>query len=252
MEAHDSEEWDFYPCTIDGRPAAIRVDLGQARHAPREELPTLLFVSVPLRDPDERGFVRREEFDAVTALEGALRKSLAAGGARHVGCVTTDGARDFFFYAGGGRDWEMAVAESLTAFPDYAYSLQIRDDPEWRSYLEFLYPTRDDMNLIMNNRVLRQLAEQGDVAELPRPIDYFLYFPTREAAEAAARAAVAEGFSLAENGLAERDGSPPVWQVRLSRIDAPSEIDDITARLLELADEGDGEFDGWGCLVRRE
>lgn len=252
MDAEYNSDWDFYFCHIEDQPASIRVDLGLARHAPLEGLNILIGVRLPLLNPDEYGLVPREEFDAVSAVEDALESGLSGGGARYAGCVTTGGMREFFLYGGGDTDWEVRAAECLAAFPGYACDVRLGEDAEWGLYFNVLYPSREDMSIIMNNRVRRQLDEQGDIQERPREIDHFLYFPSREAAEAAAQKAREGGFSVPENGITENEGERSVWGLRLTRVDPVVDINEITAGLLEMAQELDGDYDGWGCSVCKE
>ena len=57
------------------------------------------------------------------------------------------------------------------------------------------------------------------------------------------------GPGLARLALADAKGRQPVFQVCVSRMDAPVNIDEISFSLLDLALEHSGEYQGWSCPI---
>ena len=282
-----TDNWDSYLCEVDGRPASILVDLGAVAHAPAPDFPCLGYVTITLRDPDENGFPRREEFEALSALEDALEASLTANRAAvHIGRCITDGRYELVFYTTGVEDWNSRVAAAMESLPSYEWEAGAHYEPDWDSYLGFLFPGEQDLLIIQNRRLCRQLEEQGDSLDKPRLITHWLDFSGAEAGRAFCRAALERGFQVEEGGMIaddpaqagfaalsgdgpdglpgdlsdggpgsarlafnRLDARPPVFQARISRMDAPEHIDDVSFDLLDLALEHGGEYRGWSCPI---
>src|SRR5215475_7078282 len=149
-----TDDWDFYFCRVDDRPASIYVDLGVAKNPPRATYPVMCYVRVAMRNARPDGLSSNDEFESLISLEDRLSDRLTSGGsAVHVGRNTTNGCRDFYFYCGGEVDWGACVAEAMRLCPGYAYESGSRADPEWHSYFDFLFPGDRDMQSIQNRRV---------------------------------------------------------------------------------------------------
>lgn len=105
-------------------------------------------------------------------------------------------------------------------------------------------PDKLAAELEANAEVLAALAENGDVAAIPRPIDFHFKGP-RTNIEMLAENAETLGFRFIDFGEFE-DGD---WAADL-QIDSttePAAIADLTRRALEIETLHAVEFDGWGC-----
>lgn len=276
-----TDNWDSYLCEVEGKPASILVDLGAVTQAPMPDFPCLGYVTVPLRNPDENGFPDREEFETLSLVEDALEAGLTAGGtAVHIGRCITGGRYELIFYTVRSGDWHSRVAGIMVDLPPYDWEAGAHYEPDWGTYLGFLFPGGQDMLTIQNRRLLRQLRERGDALEKPRPISHWLDLLDSEDGEAFCRAARERGFQVEEAGMvsgseenavdpdnASSDPLPgsgpglarlafagteegrPFFQVRLSRMDAPEHIDEVSFILLDLVLEHGGEYRGWSCPV---
>jgi regulator of RNase E activity RraB len=107
-------------------------------------------------------------------------------------------------------------------------------------------PKRLAEELEANEEVLIALAENGDIAELPRTIDVHFKGP-QEAIENVAEDAQDLGFRFIDFGEFE-DGD---WAADL-QVDGPVTRDALKAlitRALEIEISHGVEFDGWGCAA---
>lgn len=242
-----SEQWDFYFCHVDDKPASIYVDVGLHGEVPVAALPDRAYLSVIMRQPREDGLSSHEEFDALKALEDAIDARLVSAETLYVGRNTSDGRRDYWFYLADAAAWQRQAAEFMAAFPEYAYEADAEPDPEWSAYLEFLYPNEQGWDFITNRHVCERLEEDGDPLTEPRDIEHWAYFPdavSRDAFVARARAMQFEVRDLLEPDADEERSDHGVV---LSRRDVPSHrgIHDITVPLLRAAKEAGGRYDGW-------
>ena len=101
-----------------------------------------------------------------------------------------------------------------------------------------------------DDAVLAALAANGADLSKETEVVFHLYFPDEGHARSAAAVAGREGF-------ATQVAPPPegysTWSCRLTRhmVPARAAVKAAVARLEELADSLDGEFDGWEAAVTR-
>lgn len=232
-----AEDWDFYLCTVNDAVASIALDLN-AR--PDDERPWLLCVRVEMKQPTEHGLSHRDEADDLADFEDALTAAMGIHGAFQVARMTRAGFREFFFY--GKEDEPLAeILDDVVPESGYQVAWRTEEDPEWGFFAQLLYPDPKSLRYIWDRRVCRQLAEHGDDPQAERPVDHFVRFESEESAEAFAKAAQAQGFSasIEDNN------------VSLQRADRTEleHIHEVAWAVIELADEHDGDYDGWGAPI---
>ena len=244
-----TDNWDFYFLQVEDKPASMYVDLGAIDVAPVAELPVMAYVRLRMNAPREDGLSSREEFDALVAIEDHLEKQLAGAGGAYVGRCTTNACRDFFFYLADAAGWDARVADCMRAFPDYRFEADTRSEPDWSSYLDYLYPSPADEQTIGNRRVCDALSRNGDLLNAAREIDHWAYFPDPRGRDAFLAAAHQLGF--ATRVLSNPDDEDPRYGAQVWRADVPSfaGIDGITLPLFNLAQEHGGEYDGWESVT---
>jgi uncharacterized protein (TIGR01619 family) len=156
-----SEQWDFYPSRVDGEPASIYVDLSHIDEAPRENAPDMVWLRLTMRAPREDGLSSQHEYEVLCDIEDTLVTAVeqADALAYFVGRNTSGGCRDFYFYSDKGHLVESTLGQAMVSFSDYEYETGHRPDPEWSAYVDFLYPTDRDMQLIKNQHVIQVLVE---------------------------------------------------------------------------------------------
>jgi regulator of RNase E activity RraB len=244
-----SEDWDFYLCTVDGKLASMYVDLGRIHAAPMAGLPFMACVRLRLGAPREDGMSSNEEYEALIEVEDALTGRLVDEGAVYVGRCTTDGFRDFYFYVARTEGWEQRVADCMSFFPGYAFEALAREEPDWLTYLSYLYPNAAQWQTISNRRVCDALLHNGDPLIEAREIDHWAYFPDESCRNAFVEEALGLGYALRSIHRTDDDERP--WCAQVWRIDVPGfdRIDAATTPLFDLAGKFDGYYDGWESVV---
>ncbi|WID98506.1 DUF695 domain-containing protein [Bosea vestrisii] len=240
-----SDNWDFYPLLIDNQPASIYADLGLAKTAPVKNQPHMGYVRVFMRQPREDGLSSSEEFAVLLKLEDALIERVAANGiTTYTGRNTSSGNRDFYFYTSDTTAFLASIEEVMADYPDYEFQTGARLDPEWETYFNFLHPSADDMQRILNRRVTDNLAKHGDALSKARPIDHLAYLPNAHAAASLRELLGGQGFTVSEPEV----GGGSVM-LRFERADQPDAIDDVVVPIARRVKELGGTYDGWGCEV---
>jgi uncharacterized protein (TIGR01619 family) len=248
-----SDQWNFYPASIDDRIASVFVDLGAEEDAPRDDRTDLVWLSLRMAEPREDGLSSQDEYDRLVEIEEALESSVqSAGSIEYVGRVTTAGRRDFFFYAEEGALAERALSEAMVPFSTYEFELGSREDPDWSFYHELLFPSDREMQSIQNRQTVEMLEEQGDVLIAPREVTHWAYFEEASGRDQFAEAVTALGFQEVER-RDDADGPRPfaLSILREDTVDLES-IDELSVGLFDLAREFGGEYDGWETPVVKE
>jgi len=240
------QAWEVYRTRLDeeGHLAAVLVDVS-IRGADSKR-PHLVRVVVHLQEPDyDTGMPHKEESKALYALEDELTPALERAGARLVGRLTTQGVRDFVYYAPGSIS-EDRVRDVLSQWPRYHFDLTQEDDAEWAFYHEILVPSPREWQSIMNGKVIHNLSERGDTLDTPREVDHHLLFPT----EAALKSFLGdlEGFTCVSSEAQEDQAGFSLHLVRTHAVDF-STVDAIVSELTERAEAVSGTYDGWGCAA---
>ena len=233
----------FYPADVDGSPAAFVVDLEQE---PRISHATRISVSVPMLEPESDGLRSEGEMQDLDDLQTKLTDRLArVSGAECVGFYDLRGVATFVFYA----KKPISAAEAAVAIADshpYESDVQVDEDPEWRFYIDALFPDAYALQGIWNRLIVDELEEHGDELHEPRDVDHVATFPSSASAQKAVKQLTAAHFKVDGIGKADEDGR---FEVAFHRSETLEEgkPDHFSAEILDIVLPLDGEYDGWGA-----
>ena len=245
-----SDEWDFFFANVNDAVASIFVNLGMRAEVPIEARPWLLWVIIELQSPRPDGLSSGEEGPKLKQIGDALEAMISpACEAQLVGRITGAGRREFYFYGAEPGGLDHAAAHAMKAFEGYSYQAGSTFQPEWDHYLRLLYPSETNLQRMQNRRLLDALAREGDVHELPRKVDHWLYFTDEDGRTGCRDTLLAIGFALQEEGISDGDGDQLPFSLLVSRVDSVDRqsINGITLELVRLAGEYRGDYAGWGC-----
>jgi hypothetical protein len=245
-------DWNFYFIHVNGELASIRFDASARTHAPIEERPWLLHVWLPFRSPGPQGLSSREEYPRLSEIEAELVSTLAAScDGAFVGTITTQGRREFCFYARTAAGLDDAVSAVLTAFPEYSADTGSQRDESWAHYRDALYPSPESWQCIRDRDVIDALERSGDRHDIARPVSHWAYFPTAQARDTFHARVRELGFARVDMAPDEPAASKfGIHFERTGTIDGRA-IEALTRTLFRAATELGGEYDGWETSVER-
>ncbi|MCO5169193.1 MAG: DUF695 domain-containing protein [Planctomycetes bacterium] len=241
---------------VDGVLSSIFVDLGLRDAVPQPERPFCLRVGCRLQRDHPRGMSHADEVSALDALEKSLVEVVADRlDGVYEARITGGGGRRFYFHV--ARDdveiLDACLAHVRASAPDHPLETDIHRDPGWRVYLDFLYPNRLGFQFIRDTHTIEALREHGDSLGSVRDVDHVTYFGSEEAARGFASRVARDDrlHSFVLRGI-KRAEERHRWSVELIGRHAVDHrtIEPITSRLVRLAEEFCGDYDGWGCTIQ--
>ncbi len=250
-----TDRWDYYMCMVEGALSSIFVDLGLRDEVPQPERPFSLRIGVRLRIDHPRRLSHADEVPALAALEKALVRSVEQGlDGVYVARITGDGGRRFYLRVPNDDRGaiDTCLAPVRAEAPGYPFEVVIDHDPRWRVYLDFLFPNRLGLQFIRDTHTIEALERHGDALAMCRDVDHFATFPAEDAARGFAGRVGRDDrlHAFTVRRIETRPGGPG-WTVGLVGQHAVDHrtIEPITSRLVRLAEEFCGDYDGWGCTV---
>jgi uncharacterized protein (TIGR01619 family) len=243
-----SQRWKSYFCHVNDRPASIFLDLEFRKTAPDKTRPWLLWVWVYSNQPRPDGLSSSEEFDTLSVIEDTVVTTMERKcSATFTGRITTDGRREFYFYALTRKDFDDAVRDATAPYNKYRFAFDAQLDPDWNQYLNVLYPSPEDLQRIQNRDVLEVLKQRGDTLETPRDILHWAYFKNKEDRENFRNAVQFLGFRV-ESIPKDVAGEYAHGICVAKKQEMAHEAVDATVIALHRASEtSGGKYDGWEC-----
>ncbi|VTX59322.1 DUF695 domain-containing protein [Gemella haemolysans] len=252
--AEIDEDWGVYLCNSFAYdlPAVIRVNLALRDFEYTANYPNRLHLQILYKNADDNGFPTREEGEYVYSIEDAVEEIVEQHGDMLVGVVKCDERVRIFAYTKNELGYYDEIFAMMSEkFPDYAYTLAVVEEPDWELYFQALYPDRYEYQNIMNMRLIENIKSDGD-SMVPRVLEHCLLFKTEENGEAfLAKVMEADFIKLSSENQSDNEDIDKEYPYVLviGREDAFENIDEIVWYLMDLAEEFDGEYDGWGCHI---
>ena len=252
--AEIDEDWGVYLCNAFAYdlPAVIRTNLALRDFEYTANYPNRLHLQILYKNADDNGFPTREEGEYVYSIEDAVVEIIEKHGDILAGVVKCDERVRIVSYVKNELGYYDEISEMMSEkFPDYAYTLAVVEDEDWELYFQALYPDRYEYQSIMNMRLIEDIKSDGD-SMVPRVLEHCLHFKTEENGEAFLAKVMEDGFiKLSSENLTDNEDIDKEYPYELviGREDDFEDIDEIVWYLMDLAEEFDGDYDGWGCHI---
>lgn len=240
-------EWDFYPCRIDDIEASILLDLRFEHESPPDGATTLYRIRIPMREPEDHGMGSAGEAATMNAFEDALVERAEAGELIYVARIRSRAEWELVFY--GAPERTAALQAIREVFGERRTYVDVRPDPAWDFYREFLLPDAERTQWMQDRRLVEVLEVEGDVLATPRRVDHRAQFPTADGRDRFVEAAQQAGFALQRAATVEHAELPFGAQVYRNDSVELEHIHDVVMELVEIADRDGGAYQGWETFV---
>lgn len=251
--------WDCYLSDMNGKRASTFLNLDWGANGPDPQQTWLLVAELQLlKARPQDGLSSQDEFDTLMAIESTLEELVSTHhDGQHVGSVTTNGTRTFYYYAAHADHFAESVKEVMVKHVGYRVRAGAKEDPGWRKYFDDLFPDDLQKQEMDDRRVLEVLLESGDAGDKVRPVDHFSFFKTAAARDDFKKVSIAAGFEVAqEYEIDPEDASegpgvdtPFALQYVRSQALVGGAISETTSFLWKLSREHGGNYDGWETPV---
>ena len=252
--AEIDEDWGIYLCNAFAcdLPAVIRTNLALRDFQFTANYPKRLHLQILYKNADDNGFPTREEGEYVYSIEDAVVEIIEKHGDILAGVVKCDERVRIVSYAKNEFGYYDEISEMMSEnFPEYAYTFAVFEDKDWDMYFHALYPDKYEYQSIMNRKLIENIKSDGD-SMVPRVLEHCLLFKTEENGEAFLAKVMEDSFiklsSENQNDNEDIDKEYPYVLV-IGREDAFENIDETVWYLMDLVEEFDGEYSGWGCHI---
>ena len=252
--AEIDEDWCIYLCNAFAcdLPAVVRTNLALRDFEFTVNYPKRLHLQILYKNADDNGFPTREEGEYVYSIEDAVVEIIEQHGDILAGVVKCDERVRIVSYAKNELGYYDEISEMMAEnFPEYAYTLAVVEDEDWELYFQALYPDKYEYQSIMNMRLIENIKSDGD-SMVPRVLEHCLLFKTEENGEAFLAKVMEDGFiKLSSEDLSNNEDIDKEYPYVLviGREDAFENIDETVWYLMDLVEEFDGEYSGWGCHI---
>lgn len=248
------EEWEFYFSNVNDKLGSIYVDLGLRKVAPIADKPNVVWVSIKMNNPREDGLSSQEESGLLGDIEDALvQKIISKHNAIYVGRLTSSGDRDLYFYFGDTTLYDKTISEVMVTYPEYQFDFGSKEDKEWGGYFDFLYPLPQQFQSIQNRRVIEQLEKGGDKLTKERDVFHWIYFKSDSDREKFLEKIKNDKFSIVDKG-SDKSWGEFAYRLQIKRVDKVDQnsVDEYVIHLWNLANECNGEYDGWETSIEKD
>lgn len=242
------DDWDFYRCVVDDRPASIFLNLRYESTRPSSSINTLYWLRIQMSDAAEHGMGNSPEADALYAFEDELTGSATSLGLVFVGRLRNNGDWQITFYGPPGHNDALRALAHELDLGGRRFESGSKPDPDWTYYREFLMPNAERRQWMQDRHVVDVLEEHGDVHSIPRRIDHWTWFRTPTARQAFVEAVTRDGFTVESTS-----DDPQAFGAQVFRTDTVEldHIHQVVMKLFKLADQHDGYYDGWEAPVEK-
>lgn len=252
---NQTENWETYIASYEGnKPGSTTVRMDIINQTPIPEYNYVLVTGITFDSKREDGFPEGKTFEILHKLEDELEEVLNQYGKNIlVGSFTYNFQRLGYFYLKSPKGIENKIKEFYKSnYPDYKNYINIKEDPKWKYYSDFLYPSDEIREYIGDQSVIRNLQNAGDDLSKARRIDHWCYFQNNSNMESFKIAIKKMGFQIQYAGLTEDKPTSIVIQFwRIDKVDINS-IYPITSSLRKKALEYQGDYDGWETSVEKK
>jgi uncharacterized protein (TIGR01619 family) len=239
--------WDTYMAMFGGKPGSVLVDMELVHKAPDKKYTYLVITGPRAQNCDDQGIPVKEEIDILEDILSTTDNFITGVTAKVLaGTFTYNCERLNYYYVKDTIGIRTAIRRLYErGYKNYSYGINIKYEPQWKTYRTFLYPDEEMRNWMENSKIITRMLQQGDSLKTRREISFNFWFDSDTARKAFADFATANGYKVAR--LTESKKPPVAYAIVLSRM-AVVNLDDMnkmTSELKREATKHNGGYSGW-------
>lgn len=246
-----AENWDTYIASYENNKIGttlLRMDLKEI--APLKDFSYVLVTGVTY-EGDKNGMPDNQTLLTLYEIEEDVVKIIKSQfGGIYAGSFMCNNERLTYSYLKSNQ----GVKESLnklydTKYIKYKKYINLKEDPEWKYYSEFLYPNDNIINYNEDQKVVMSLEKNGDNLTKARRIDHWAYFDLEIDTRKFEVEIQKQGYKteeLSKDGKDTHSYKIQFWKEGF--VDLKS-INKVTVELRTMVKIYNGVYDGWETVV---
>lgn len=250
-EIEIKQDWANYFCFVGDKSAIINLNLALKQIGPIPEYKFNIWFSLEVLNPNEDGLVTQEELERIYQIEDVIVDELGKNGAIFMGNLKTNGLFEICFYSKNIENYQEIIDSVMKNYPEYKYSISSKEDSSWNDYFSFLYPEKYEYRSIMNAKVITNLLNRGDNAELEREVDHWFYFKSNQNRELFIKEVSHLGYEVVSQDNLEEDEHPYKLYISHNNNILWDNVDNYVWELVELVEKYEGIYEGWNSDVTK-
>ena len=169
------QQWESYFSQRNNRPAFTRTNLALKDIFPLEGYNKRGVFSLFFQNPQDNGLPDSSEYETINDIEDEIEIIIESFGGIYSGIITTNGGYDMIFYLKDDSGIEKEINRVMQSyFKEYQYDFSIKEERNFETYFNILYPSKYEYQSILNQKVLRELEQEGDIPTKPREVDHYI------------------------------------------------------------------------------
>lgn len=211
----------------------------------RENWPYLGIVEFPMK-PGSDGRISKEEVARANRFEALVAAELG-GEETNIGHLLGADGMISAFISQKPLPTEVRIKTGLLSRPTFKVVTQTAG---WGWYDEYFAATYLELAHATYKGLLANLAAQGDIATISRPVDFVFLCPSEASRTDLGERLTAKGFRISVLRDPSQPGGDYLLEAVLETTIVQAEIDKRCAWLMEVCDQVGATFDGWGTPIQ--
>jgi len=234
------EQWVDYTWEDSDTPIFCRVNLDLEEEIPFENYTSLCLIETTY--PDNLDISKNYKL-----VEGAIISLIKNNkDFLYAGTIMSEVNQTFAIYSSCSAYIQDVISQLQSEFSNFNFTVIIEEDNDWEFYLETLYPSPVQMQNIINKKYLQKLEDQYPYLNTENKIFHWIIFNKKKEMENFKTKIWKLNFEV-EMQVFDNKTSHFPHKIKISRIDKLNlkNINKITKDLFYLAENLNGEYDGW-------
>lgn len=242
-----SDHWDIYLTQIENNNIFVRLDMGIKNNVPIRNANKLVIVKIQTKSL----FSKKLNFKLLSEIEDTFDRHLTNKDF-FIGVTTDTECRRFYIYTMQETILKNSIESILTRNKKLKYNISIQNDPEWNIYLDRLYPDMFEQRWMLDRNVVEQLKTNNDDPQIPREVSHWFYFRNIDSRDSF-KSKMNKNLYTNIDEQKVQENTEFSYQLIVSHITTVQleSINQHTTGLFQLAQECDGNYDGWETLVMK-
>ncbi len=143
-----AEEWVTSRHEINGKTAAVRLNVALPVMGTKQEYPRSLRFIAPFNVHNDRPFPERLDRDGLEKIEEDIEKKLVDEGiAIFASIITVNNSREFLLYVGDAEQAQLVAEKVVADSKSHQLSFRLESDPDWDAWHLYSGEARATLNV---------------------------------------------------------------------------------------------------------